>query len=80
MQLINRDANQKLYFQLYEIFKKKIESNEWSVGSMIPTEEELCRMFEVSRATVRTSVLELVRHGYLKRHPGRGTFVLKNVK
>jgi GntR family transcriptional regulator len=79
MQLINRDANQKLYFQLYEIFKKKIESNEWSVGSMIPTEEELCKMFEVSRATVRTSVLELVRHGYLKRHPGRGTFVIKNV-
>lgn len=79
MQLINRDSNQKLYFQLYEIFKKKIESNEWAIGSMIPTEEELCKMFDVSRATVRTSVLELVRHGYLKRHPGRGTFVLKNV-
>lgn len=79
MQLINRDSNQKLYFQLYEIFQKKIESNEWAVGSMIPTEEELCKMFEVSRATVRTSLLELVRHGYLKRHPGRGTFVLRNI-
>jgi DNA-binding GntR family transcriptional regulator len=78
MQLIDRNANQKLYFQLYEIFKKKIESNEWLVGSMIPTEEELCKMFDVSRATVRTSVLELVRHGYLKRQPGRGTFVLRN--
>jgi DNA-binding GntR family transcriptional regulator len=78
MQLIDRNANQKLYFQLYEIFKKKIEGNEWLVGSMIPTEEELCKMFDVSRATVRTSVLELVRHGYVKRQPGRGTFVLRN--
>ena len=35
-------------------------------------------MFSVSRATVRTAVLELVRQGYLKRQQGKGTFINKN--
>jgi DNA-binding GntR family transcriptional regulator len=79
MELINREDHQKLYLQLYDILKKKIESGEWSINSQIPTEEDLCSMFSVSRATVRTAVLELVRHGYLKRQQGKGTFIFKNV-
>jgi GntR family transcriptional regulator len=78
MELIDREDHQKLYFQLYEILKKKIENNEWAVGSQIPTEEELCKMFNVSRATVRTAVLELARQGYLKRQQGKGTFIYKS--
>lgn len=78
MELINREDHQKLYLQLYEILKKKIESGEWQVGTQIPTEEDLCNMFSVSRATVRTAVLELVRHGYLKRQQGKGTFIYRN--
>jgi DNA-binding GntR family transcriptional regulator len=79
MELIDREDHQKLYLQLYEILKKKIESSEWILGSQIPTEEELCNKFNVSRATVRTAVLELVRQGYLKRQQGKGTFVFKNI-
>ena len=79
MELIDREDHQKLYLQLYDILKKKIENNEWPVGAQIPTEEELCKMFNVSRATVRTAVLELVRQGYLKRQQGKGTFIFKNI-
>ncbi len=79
MQIIDREDHQKLYLQLYEILKKKIESNEWTVGSQIPTEEELCKIFGVSRVTVRTAILELVRHGYLKRQQGKGTYIHKNI-
>ncbi len=78
MELIDREDHQKLYLQLYEIIKKKIETKEWPVGSQIPTEDELCKMFNVSRATVRTAVLELVRQGYMKRQQGKGTFVYKS--
>jgi len=79
MEHINRDDHQKLYMQLYEIIRKKIESGEWSVGSQIPTEDEICKTFNVSRATVRTAILELVRQGYLKRQQGKGTFIFRNV-
>src|SRR4030042_5018273 len=77
MQLIDRENHQKLYMQLYEIIKKKIENNEWEVGSRIPTEQELCKMFNVSRATLRTAILELTRLGFLKRQQGKGTFICK---
>ncbi len=76
-ELVSRDNLQKLYLQLCEIIKRKIESKEWSVGSQIPTEYDLCKRYGLSRATVRTAVLELVRQGYLIRKQGKGTFVRK---
>ena len=79
LELIDRENHQKLYLQLLEIVKKKIESGEWAIGTQIPTEEDLCKMFSVSRATVRTAILELVRQGYLKRQQGKGTFIYRNV-
>lgn len=78
-QLIDREKSEKLYVQLHEILKKKIEGGEWAVGSQIPTEEELCKTYEISKATVRIAILDLARHGYLTRQQGKGTFVCKRV-
>ncbi len=72
---VDRESVQKLYVQVYSIIKEKIEKREWPNGAQIPTEDELCRTYEVSKATVRMAVSELVRSGYLKKHQGRGTFV-----
>ncbi len=78
VELISRDEHEKLYLQLFDILKKKIENKEWTSGIQIPTEDQLCKMFNVSRATVRNAVLELVRQGYLVRQQGKGTFVSNN--
>jgi len=77
---LNRQNYRKLYVQLYDIMKKKIEDKEWSYGLQIPNEQELCEVFNVSRTTVRSAILELVRQGYLKRQQGRGTFVSRKVE
>jgi DNA-binding GntR family transcriptional regulator len=77
--LLDRQNHRKLYVQLYDIMKKKIEDKEWSLGFRIPIEQELCNVFEVSRVTVRSAISELVRQGYLIRQQGRGTFVSKKV-
>jgi len=77
--LIDRENPQKLYIQLTEIIKNKMLNKEWQVGAQIPTEEELCTIYGVSKATVRTAILELVRQGYLIRQQGKGTFVSKKV-
>jgi DNA-binding GntR family transcriptional regulator len=77
--MIDREKPQNLYSQLYDILKNKIDSGELVVGSQIPTEEELCITYGVSKATVRTAILDLVRDGYLMRRQGRGTFVCKRV-
>ncbi len=72
---VDRESTQKLYVQMYEIIREKIVSREWPAGSQIPTEDELCRTFDVSKATVRMAISELVRNGYLKKQQGKGTFV-----
>ncbi|MBI5196198.1 MAG: GntR family transcriptional regulator [Nitrospirae bacterium] len=77
--LIDREHPLKLYVQLYEILRGKIESGEWSVYTQIPTEEELCKTYEISKATVRLAISEMVRQGYLRRQQGKGTFVCKRI-
>lgn len=76
---IDRDSKQKLYVQIYSIIKEKIENGEWPSGTQIPTEDELCKTYDVSKVTVREAIQELAREGYLKRQQGKGTFVLYSV-
>ncbi len=76
---INRDNPTKLYMQLFDIMKQRIESGEWAVDSQIPIEDDLCKIYDLSKATVRLAVAELVRQGYLKRLQGKGTFVCKRI-
>ena len=72
---INRESDKKLYIQIHQIIKGKIEKGEWTSGALIPSEDELCKIFDVSKATVRLAIYELVRAGYLRRQQGKGTFV-----
>lgn len=72
---IDRTRSQKLYSQLFEILKEQIGTDGWTVGRQIPTEEQLCGQYNVSKATVRLALAELVSMGYLKKIQGKGTFV-----
>ena len=76
---VDRGSKEKLYVQIYAIILEKIESGEWPSGTQIPPEDELCRIYDVSKVTVREAIQELVREGYLKRQQGKGTFVLYSV-
>jgi len=72
---IDRESQQKLYVQIYSIIKEKIENGDWPAGTQIPTEDELCKTYNVSKATVRIAIAELGRDEYLVRKQGKGTFV-----
>lgn len=72
---IDRESQQKLYVQIFDIIKEKIDKGEWPAGTQIPTEDELCKTYDVSKATVRIAISELDRDGYLVRKQGKGTFV-----
>ena len=76
---VDRDSQQKLYVQIFSIIKEKVEKGDWPVGSQIPTEDELCKTYHVSKATVRMAIADLVRGGYLKKLQGKGTFVTHSV-
>lgn len=72
---IDRKSPIPLYYQLKQILMHKIEQGEWQVGDMLPSEQELQTLFNVSRTTVRQTLGELEHEGYLLRQRGRGTFI-----
>lgn len=73
--VLSRNSFEPLYYQIREDIRNKIHSKEYPPNSMIPTEAELCEMYNVSRVTVRRAVLDLVKEGLLNRGKGKGTFV-----
>ena len=64
-----------LYYQLEHILRTQIESGEALPGQRLPTEQELSRQYQISRATVRQALAALVSEGLLYRKQGKGTFV-----
>ncbi|MEW5956977.1 MAG: GntR family transcriptional regulator [Chloroflexota bacterium] len=64
-----------LYHSLGHIIRSKIQSGEWAVGQQIPSEREMMQIFNISRATVRQGIENLVKEGVLHRIQGKGTFV-----
>lgn len=63
------------YHQVYVTLRAWVRDGTYRPGDQIPTEPELCRLFDVSRITVRKAIEELVREGWLVRQQGKGTFV-----
>ncbi|MBE9479941.1 MAG: extracellular solute-binding protein, partial [Chloroflexi bacterium] len=72
---IDRSLPVHLYYQLKMMIVKQIERGELRPGDKVPTEEELCERYDISRTPVRQALLELVAEGMLTRRAGRGTFV-----
>lgn len=63
------------YQSIADEIRKKILSQEFSKGSVIPTEIQLQEIYAVSRHTVRQAISVLVNEGYLRREKGSGTYV-----
>ncbi len=73
--MIKRNADGSLYGIVYSQLAEKIALGEWKVGEKIPTEMELCKLFGVSRITVRRALDELLQRGLIRKEMGKGTFV-----
>lgn len=65
-----------LYCQLASKIEEQIENGTYQEGDRIPSERELCDIYNVSRMTVRLAIDELVREGKIEKVQGKGTYVL----
>ncbi len=72
---IDKSSPVPLYEQLRQGLMDAIISGRLSPGSKMPTEEELCETFGISRPVVRQAYVQLIANGYVIRSRGRGTFV-----
>ncbi|SFI39839.1 GntR family transcriptional regulator [Paenibacillus sp. UNC496MF] len=52
-----------------------IKSGEYRPGDQLPTEDELCKLYNVSRTTIRQALQQLELEGRINKIQGRGTFI-----
>src|SRR5215469_17695897 len=75
MQPLDRNGSIPLVYQLGEAIRDKIVRGQYSLGEPLPTEEQLQKIYGVSRTTVRLALAKLVNEGYIRRQQGKGTYV-----
>ena len=64
-----------LYEQLRKALLEAITSGKLPAGTKLPTEEELCAQFGISRPVARQAYNMLIEEDFVERMRGRGTFV-----
>src|SRR5580698_6074170 len=69
-------SDDPLYLQVVRALKDEIVSGVHPVGSQLPTEEELCERFSVSRYTVREALRRLRDDNLVASRQGAGTIVV----
>ena len=69
-------ARTPAYKAVYFSIKLAIQDGSYKAGSLLPSEPELEKQFNVSRTTVRKAISLLTTEGYLDVKQGRGTLVL----
>lgn len=72
---LDRDSFVPLYVQVKNALERRILAGELKEGDAVESEPALCRMYGVSRITVRQALRNLELAGRIRREPGRGTFV-----
>jgi len=60
---------------LYEILRKHITDSVYIEGDLLPSENELCQLYGMTRPTVRQSLSALANGGYISKHQGKGSIV-----
>ena len=73
MSAVTVQAKRPRYRQVAEKLKSAIEAGEYPVGSLLPTESELCASFNISRYTAREALRRLAEMGLVSRRQGAGT-------
>ena len=75
MQTFKPVSTTKLYIQIYNQLHTAIKSGQYAVGEKLPSEKDLCTMFNVSRVPVREALCALELNGLVDSMQGAGYYV-----
>ena len=67
----------KLYIQIYSQLRDAIVAEQYQLGEQLPSEKELCAMFQVSRVPVREALSALELNGFVESVRGAGYYVIR---
>ena len=76
---LSRGLGTPLHHQIFLVLRDQILSGRYPEGQSLPSEDDLAKMYGVSRITVRTALKNLDAHGLIDRRQGLGTFVRREI-
>jgi GntR family transcriptional regulator len=62
--------------QVMNYYISLIKAGKLIEGDKMPTEEEICSLFNISRITVRRALDGLMQNGFIYKQQGKGSFVM----
>lgn len=62
------------------MLKEKIQQGFYSIGDYLPSENELCAAYGITRTTVRKALDELLKEGFIEKQQGKGSRVKERRK
>src|SRR5690348_11827498 len=69
---LNRHPGASLHHQIFLVMRDQIVSGRYGAADLLPTEDDLTKLFGVSRITVRTALARLESSGLIRRRQGVG--------
>ena len=63
------------YKEIHNYLKGQIQQGNYQVGDYLPSENELCARFSITRTTARKALDELTRENFIERQHGKGSRV-----
>jgi DNA-binding GntR family transcriptional regulator len=66
---------EKRYRQIYNTLKSGIQQGVFAVGNYLPSENDLCKTYAITRTTARRALDELLREGFIEKEHGKGSRV-----
>jgi 2-aminoadipate transaminase len=72
---VDKSSDQPLYHQIGNALREDIESGRLVPGDKLPPVAEMAELLDVTPATVRRSLEDLISDGLVRSHVGSGTFV-----
>ncbi|MFW5822280.1 MAG: GntR family transcriptional regulator [Tangfeifania sp.] len=70
----------KKYRIIRDSLKKQIQLGEFKIGDLLPSENELCKTFSITRTTARKALDELLKEGFIEKQHGKGSIVIERRK
>ncbi len=68
------------YLTIYQDLVDKINQKHWKDSKMLPSENDLALIYEVSRETIRKSLDLLAQNGFIQKVRGKGSIILDSEK
>ncbi len=72
---IDKKSEIPLYQQLAHSIKKAVDEQKLKENDKIPAENEFCKIYDLSRTTVRQALDILEKDGYIYKPRGKGSYV-----